>query len=201
MEKTKKNNYLDNIYVVNSQTMLLEPIIENGKRKTTVYEKDKASFVVPHDPQEIIQHSCHYFLSSYEGRKHSTKVLTNIRHKPPIVIDPVTSVYFFSTHSDTNDSNRWLSLQHLQAYASDQKDITRVTLSGGEEVNLPVSVPSFVQQFLKASHLYSRAQFNFDEIREQTESSYSIEQRANRLLFLEYFDRLERSDQSKTKRK
>ncbi|TDL35366.1 hypothetical protein E2R51_06555 [Jeotgalibacillus sp. S-D1] len=180
------------IYIINSQTMLLEPCEEGYKKKTKVYEKDAPPFIADHPPQEIIQQSCLYFLSSYEGRKISTKSLTNIRHKPPIVIDPVTGVYFFSTHSDTNDQNRWLSLQHLRGYESSANNTTLVTLSGNIEVTLPTSRKSFIQQYLKASHLFCRTQFNFDEIREKTEPAYTVESQASRLIFLEYLNRIER---------
>ncbi|PPA72381.1 competence protein ComK [Jeotgalibacillus proteolyticus] len=179
-------------YIVSSQTMLLEPYMDGHVKKTKIYEKDVSPFVAEHSPQEIIQYSCLYFLSSYEGRKFSTKTLTNIRHKPPIVIDPVTGVYFFSTHSDTNPHNRWLSLQHLRGYESFEKDQTLVTLSGNIEIVLPLSKQSFIQQYLKASHLFCRTQFNFDEIREKTEPAYTVERQANRLMFLEYLSRIER---------
>lgn len=183
-------------YVISTQTMMLEPFNEGQTTKTKVYEKDNLPFVVEHSPQEIIEYSCIYFLSSYEGRKFSTKTLTNIRHKPPIVIDPVTGVYFFSTHSDTNENNRWLSLQHLRGYESHQKEETLATLSGNVEIALPISKQSFVQQYLKASNLFCRSQFNFDEIREKTEPSYTVERQANRLMFLEYLNRIERDKNS-----
>ncbi|MEW9501641.1 competence protein ComK [Jeotgalibacillus marinus] len=185
--------HLGTTYIVNAQTMLLEPINEDNKKKTIVYEKDRSPFLVEHPPQEILHNSCLYFLSTYEGRKFSTKTLTNIRHKPPIVIDPVTNVYFFSTHSDKNDQNRWLSLQHLRGYETYKKEKTLATLSGNVEVVLPVSKKSFVQQYLKASHLFCRTQFNLEEIREKTDPSYTVEKQVNRLFVVEYLNRIEQT--------
>ena len=197
MENSQTDPYLsyhEKSYIVNSLTMLLEPLNKGDEKKTKVYEKDRPFLIVDESPQEILHNSCLYFLSTYEGRKFSTKTLTNIRHKPPIVIDPVTSVYFFSTHSDTNTQNHWLSLQHLRAYESyeKEKDKTLATLSGGVEVALPISKGSFIQQYLKATSLFCKAQFNLEEIREKTEPTYTVEKQAERLVVMEYLNRIER---------
>jgi len=182
-------------YIISSLTMLLEPYTdEDQTKKTKVYEKDNEPFIADHPPREIIEHSCLYYFSTYEGRKISTKALTNIRHKPPIVIDPVTGVYFFSTHSDTNLQNRWISLQHFRGCEAYEKESTMVTFSGGREVILPISKQSFHQQYLKSASLYSISQFNYNEIREKNEPSYSLESQAKRLMFIEYFNRLEREE-------
>ncbi|KIL47358.1 competence protein ComK [Jeotgalibacillus campisalis] len=179
-------------YIVNTHTMLLEPWTEGMEKKTKVYEKGAQPFITEKQPQEIIQSSCLYFLSSYEGRKLSTKSLTNIRHKPPIVIDPVTGVYFYSTHSDTNPHNHWVSLKHTHNHHVHEGNQTRVLFMDGSEINLPVSYQSFIQQYYKASHLFCRAQFNLDEIREKTEPEYTVERQANRLMIMEYLNRVER---------
>ncbi|MDG5473434.1 competence protein ComK [Jeotgalibacillus sp. ET6] len=180
-------------YIIHTHTMLLEPWIEGKEKKTIIYEKNAEPIIAEKQPQEIIQSSCLYFLSSYEGRKLSTKSLTNIRHKPPIVIDPVTGVYFYSTHSDTNPHNHWVSLKHTHDQQACQGNYTKVLFIDGSERNLPVSYQSFVQQYYKASHLFCKAQLNLDEIREKTEPEYTVERQANRLMIMEYLNRIERN--------
>ena len=71
-----------NSYEINEDTIALIPY----NNMTKVYEKDD-SFLVNKDANKIIEDSCEYFGSSYDGRKKGTTSLTGITHKVPIIIE------------------------------------------------------------------------------------------------------------------
>ncbi|WP_166805837.1 competence protein ComK [Jeotgalibacillus sp. R-1-5s-1] len=184
------------MYTINAATMMLSPVIKEGALTgTVVYEKGSPPFEVDQTPISIIEHSCLYYFSTYEGRKTSSRILTQISHKPPIVIDPVTSVYFFSTHADSNPSNHWISLTHVIAVGSSNSSAEAlVTLSGNVEIKLPLSRNAMHQQYLKAAVLSWKLTQNLDQIREKSEDSYKATQHQKRYLFVEYLNRIEQAD-------
>ncbi|TFD99252.1 competence protein ComK [Jeotgalibacillus salarius] len=184
-------------YTINASTMLLEPRIEEGRLAgTIIYEKDRPPVLVDMKPMEIIEHSCLYYFSTYEGRKTSSRFLTRISHKPPIVIDPVTGIYFFSTHADSNKSNYWIALHHVinMEKTDDISNETTITLSGNVDITLPISRRATHLQYLKASVLSLKLHQNIDGIREKTEDTYKIRLHQKRFMFAEYLDRIENAD-------
>ena len=56
-------------YEINYDTQLLLPINEN---KTKIIEQDN-EYIIEENINKIMEHSCEYFGSSYEGRKEGTK--------------------------------------------------------------------------------------------------------------------------------
>ena len=69
-------------YEINNDTVALVPKDDN---KTIVYELDN-SFVVDGTPLEIMEESCEYFGSSFEGRQIGTAKMVGYTHKVPISI-------------------------------------------------------------------------------------------------------------------
>ncbi|EGP9038072.1 competence protein ComK, partial [Listeria monocytogenes] len=53
---------------------------------------------------------------SLVGRKEGTKHLIGVTHKPPIIIDPVTSTYVFPTVAPSSTECIWIFPQHIKDY-------------------------------------------------------------------------------------
>ena len=82
-------------YEINEGTLA---VVSLGSSKSKIYE-DKKEYIVDSTPFEIIDYSCKYFGSSYEGRKEGTKSILHIDYKVPIIIEGTNNLIFFPTSS------------------------------------------------------------------------------------------------------
>ena len=80
-------------YEINRNTLA---ILSCGKEKSKIIEDDK-EFYVNLSPLKIIDNSCKYFGSSYDGRFNGTKSILGISHKSPIIIEESSRIIFFPT--------------------------------------------------------------------------------------------------------
>lgn len=99
-------------YEVNSNTLVIIPI---GNKKSRIYEYG-GDFIVNKSSLSIIEESCLFFGSSYEGRKEGTKALLNVDMKVPIIIEDSRNIIFFPTSSCIRESSIWISYQNLIKY-------------------------------------------------------------------------------------
>ena len=99
-------------YEVSSNTLVIIPI---GNKKSRIYEYG-GDFIVKKSSLSIIEESCLFFGSSYEGRKEGTKALLNVDMKVPIIIEDSRNIIFFPTSSCIRESSIWISYQNLIKY-------------------------------------------------------------------------------------
>ena len=138
-----------NSYEINEDTIALIPY----NNMTKVYEKDD-SFLVNKDANKIIEDSCEYFGSSYDGRKKGTTSLTGITHKVPIIIEESKNIIFFPTSSPRLNKCAWISLNHIDKYYKD--DIyCIIEFKNQRKLMLNISYGSLDNQILRASRLES----------------------------------------------
>lgn len=137
-------------YEINDDTLAIIPIDEY---KSKVIEKTKV-FIVEQTPMKIIDKSCKYFGSSYQGRFLGTKSLIGVSHKAPIIVEETKDIIFFPTNSPRQYNCAWLSLKHLQNYKRD-KDSCIVTFNNGHLLNLDISYGMLDNQVLRATRLES----------------------------------------------
>ena len=76
---------------------------------------------------KIIENSCRYFGSSYNGRHIGTKNLTGINYKSPIIIEETKNIIFFPTTSPKQSDCSWISLKYINisneiSRVNDEKD-------------------------------------------------------------------------------
>ncbi len=81
-------------YEITYDTQVIAPIDSETSR---VIETE-AEYIVNNPPLNILEYSCEYFGSSYEGRKEGTKKLLGITHKSPIVVEESRKIIFFQLH-------------------------------------------------------------------------------------------------------
>ena len=99
-------------YEVSSNTLVIIPI---GNKKSRIYAYG-GDFIVKKSSLSIIEESCLFFGSSYEGRKEGTKALLNVDMKVPIIIEDSRNIIFFPTSSCIRESSIWISYQNLIKY-------------------------------------------------------------------------------------
>jgi len=139
-----------NEYEINIDTQAIIPM---GEDKSKVIEGNR-TFIVNQPPLKIIDKSCRFFGSSYQGRFLGTKNLIGISHKAPIIIEETREIIFFPTNSPRQDNCAWISLRHLQTYKK-LNNSSVLKFTGGHNINLDVSYGTLDNQVLRATRLES----------------------------------------------
>ena len=98
-----------NSYEINNDTLAIIPI-DNYQSK--IIEKNN-EFIVNMTPIKIIDNSCQFFGSSYQGRFIGTKKLIGVSHKAPIIIEETRNIIFFPTNSPRLNECILKSLRNL----------------------------------------------------------------------------------------
>ncbi|MBT2684310.1 competence protein ComK [Bacillus sp. ISL-37] len=142
-------------YEINPFTMIIIPEEYGSRVYSRVIELEE-EYLSPFRPIDIIKKSCKYFGSSYEGRKEGTKQLTGITHKTPIIVDPISSIYFMPTSSPTKPDCIWVSHEHVVFHKKVDAHSTQVTFRNKKSMILPVSHHSFENQLLRTSLLRTK---------------------------------------------
>lgn len=142
-------------YEINPFTMIILPEEYGSRTYSKVIELEE-EYVSPFRPIEIVKKSCSYFGSSYEGRREGTKQLTGITHKIPIIIDPISSIYFMPTSSPNKPTCIWVSHEHVLFHRRVDSQSTEVTFRNKKTLILPVSHHSFENQLLRTSMLRTK---------------------------------------------
>ncbi len=139
-------------YVVNGETMAILPFWQARNLYGKIIEIHKELFVKM-KPAKIIDLSCRYYGSSLKGRKIGTKELVGVTHKPPIVIDPVNTIYFFPTASPTKPYCTWFSHAHISSFKKVEHDRTCIQFINEQTLTLDISHTSFGNQFYRTAQL------------------------------------------------
>ena len=135
-------------YEINEGTLAI--LAKN--KKSLILEDDK-KYVVDSLPFDVVDHSCKYFGSSYEGRREGTKEILHINYKVPIIVDNSRNLIFFPTNSPLSDDCSWLSLKSIKSIKEGDFNTTDVIFNNGVSINIPVSKRTMDNQILRASRL------------------------------------------------
>ena len=135
-------------YEINEGTLAI--LAKN--KKSLILEDDK-KYVVDSLPFDVVDHSCKYFGSSYEGRKEGTKEILHINYKVPIIVDNSRNLIFFPTNSPISDDCSWLSLKSIKSIKEGNFNTTDVIFNNGVSINIPISKRTMDNQILRASRL------------------------------------------------
>ena len=136
-------------YEITLDTLYIMPIKETV---TKIYETD-AQYIVKHSVSEVMEHSCEYFGSSFEGRKEGTKKMLGITHKPPIIIEESRKIIFFPTNSPENYDCAWINLGKIERYYKISPKKSAIQFKNGQEIELNLSFGSLSNQILRATRL------------------------------------------------
>ncbi len=136
-------------YEINFDTQVIIPIKESSTR---VVERDEEC-IIKNTPLEIIEHSCEYFGSSYEGRKEGTKKMLGISHKPPIIVEESRKMIFFPTNSPENINCVWINLEQIDKYYKVDAKKSAILFKNGDILEFELSYGSLSNQILRATRL------------------------------------------------
>lgn len=137
-------------YEITEDTLALVPINENS---VMVYEKE-TTFEYNGSCTEIMDNSCMYYGSTYEGRRLGSKHILGASYKLPIVIEESKSLIFFPTESPFLDSCIWLSLNNIEKI--EKKSLkTIIYFSNKKKLLVPSSFRIIENQVFRATRLES----------------------------------------------
>lgn len=137
-------------YEINKDTCA---VISVDKNITKIVES-KCEYYINMPTYEVMDNSCQYYGSSYEGRIKGTKMILGSSYKVPVIIEEKNDIIFFPTESPSSESCSWLSLNQISQY-KDSEGFTKVTFNNGQSIVVKMSVGSFENQILRANRLES----------------------------------------------
>ena len=136
-------------YEITYDTQLLLPI---DRDSTKVIETD-SEYIINTNTLNILEHSCEYFGSSYEGRKEGTKKLLGITHKSPIIVEESRKIIFFPTSSPEKLDCIWINLEKIDKYYKLDKKKSAIKFKNGDIIELNISYGSLQNQILRSTRL------------------------------------------------
>ena len=137
-------------YDINRNTVMIIPI---NDKKSRVIETN-GDYIVDDNAYSIMERSCLYFGSSYEGRLLSSKNILGSVYKAPIVVEESRSIIFFPVKSSVVKQNVWISLNNLVSYNKHEKK-TIITFKRDKQVLLDIPYFSIDNQVLRSTLLES----------------------------------------------
>ena len=136
-------------YEVSNGTLAIVP---NERESSLVYEDDER-YVIEQSPFKIMEDSCRYFGSTYEGRKDSARDILGAEYKVPIVVEDSENLVVFPTTSPNSDECVWISLKRLKKYEKIDACNTRIVFDNNKEIIVPCSYRTIENQVARASRL------------------------------------------------
>lgn len=136
-------------YEINEKTMA---IVAMGEEKSKVIE-DSREFIFEDNAFNIIDYSCKFFGSSYEGRKEGARSILNMNYKVPIIVENSRNLIFFPTAAPTSIDCSWVSLNNIESVIEKEFNSSKIIFKNGQELEIPVSRRIIDNQILRASRL------------------------------------------------
>ena len=136
-------------YEINKGTLAIVP---NEMDDSLVYEDDDR-FLIHQTPFEIMEESCKYFGSTYEGRKESAKSILGAEYKVPVIVEDSDNLIVFPTTSPKSEDCVWISLKRIQSFDKVDSNNTKIIFDNNKEIIVPVSYRMLENQVSRAARL------------------------------------------------
>ncbi|MBQ6135168.1 MAG: competence protein ComK [Bacilli bacterium] len=136
-------------YEVSNGTLAIVP---NENESSLVYE-DENQYVVDQTPFSIMEDSCKYFGSTYEGRKNGARDILGAEYKVPIVIEDSNNLIVFPTTSPSAEDCVWISLKRVKKIEKVDSFATKVIFDNNQEIVVDCSYRTVENQLSRASRL------------------------------------------------
>ena len=135
-------------YEISKGTLAIVP----NENNSLIYE-DNEKFLIEETPYEIMESSCKYFGSTYEGRKEGAKEILGAEYKVPIVVEDTNNIIIFPTTSPYSGECMWISLNRIKKYLKIDTYHTKIIFDNKIEIIVPCSYRSIENQVSRASRL------------------------------------------------
>ena len=136
-------------YEVNKGTLAVLP---NDEDSSLAYE-DENRYLIHEKAYKIMDDSCKYFGSTYEGRKNGSKEILGAEYKVPIIVEDSNNLIVFPTTSPFSDDCVWISLKRVKNIFKIDSFNTKILFDNNVEIIVPCSFRSVENQLSRASRL------------------------------------------------
>ena len=136
-------------YEINKGTLA---IIPNERESSLVYE-DESRYIIDQRPFEIMEESCKYFGSTYQGIKESARDILGAEYKVPIIVEDTDNLIVFPTTSPMAEDCVWISLKRVKKFEKIDANNTRIIFDNEKEIIVPCSYRTIENQISRASRL------------------------------------------------
>ncbi len=136
-------------YEISNGTLAIVP---NDGNSSVVYE-DEERYIIDDLPFKIMEDSCKYFGSTYNGRKDGAKEILGAEYKVPIVIDNSNDLIVFPTTSPLAEDCIWVSLKRVKRFEKIDFNNTKLIFDNNIELIVPCSYRTIENQISRASRL------------------------------------------------
>lgn len=127
-------------------------ILPNEKNSSVVYEDDNR-YIIKETPFKIMEDSCKFFGSTYEGRKDGAKEMLGAEYKVPIVVEDSSNLIVFPTTSPLSDDCVWISLKRVERIEKIDANNTKIIFDNNTEIIVDSSYRTIENQLSRASRL------------------------------------------------
>ncbi len=138
-------------YEISEGTLAIVPENED----TSKVLEDNKEYVIDKNPFQIMDESCKYFGSSYNGRKEGSKSILGVDYKVPIIVEDSSNLVFFPTISPRDPQCAWIAAKQVKYYEELETGDLKIIFENDKEMVLPISYRSFQNQLLRATRLES----------------------------------------------
>lgn len=137
-------------YELNQETLAVIGISEN---RCKILEGNR-QYIIDKPAYEVMDDSCQYFGSSYDGRVKGTRKILGIKYKIPVIVEESTKMIFFPIESPLINTCTWISLNNFKdVYINMNK--TNIVFRNGKKIVTNISSASINNQLLRSTRLES----------------------------------------------
>ena len=116
-------------YEINDETLAILPF---DKDKARVLEESD-EYIVDEIPYSIMEDSCKYFGSSFEGRILGSKNILGSVYKAPIIVEESQNLIFFPTEALSSNTVSWISYKKIKSVEKCGKR-SKIIFNNGESI-------------------------------------------------------------------
>lgn len=127
-------------------------VVPNDENSSLIYEDD-SRYIIEENPYKIMDESCKYFGSTYEGRKNGARTILGAEYKVPIVIEDSDNLIVFPTTSPSSEECCWITLKRVKNIEKIDQNNTKIIFDNLVELIVPCSYRTIENQLSRASRL------------------------------------------------
>lgn len=170
-------------YIVDEDALALIPEFRNGRQFTKVLTRN-GMLLVEKTQEEILDATLLYYGNSLRGAREGAKSVLGKIKKMPIMVNETLGQYWFPTASPAQPGCIWLPFHNIISYEAIDETHTKVWMSGGSFIIVPISKKSLEIKIQRTCTLRYEIEARTTRAREQVREQsikYEVSKRSGQL--------------------
>ncbi len=145
---------LHKYYQIHRETYLIRTVHEAEQSYALVYEKGQQLYV-QNKPLKIIDAACQAIGTSFQTSAERSRQILGNKLKVPIIVgyEEQNPFIMFPVYSPKSNHNIWITYNAIINVTNHKKKIT-ITFKDGTDIDLPILMSSFNNQYVSSAMLY-----------------------------------------------